>query len=163
MAGGTGQPGVTRYFAYGANMSGRVMRDRCPGARPLGAACLSGYELVFSLPSSRWGGFVADVRPAPGRCVWGVLWELGDEDLRRLDGFEGVAAGRYRREAVTVTWQGKPVSALCYRVSSPVGEGKPSPRYRHTLLEGAREHGLPHSYVAMLEALPTDDHGGGEW
>ena len=27
--------------------------------------------------------------------------------------------------------------------------------YREQLLAGAREHGLPADYVAMLEALPT--------
>ncbi len=149
------------YFAYGANMSGKIMRERCPAARPLGPACLHGYELVFSLPSKRWGGFVADVRPAAGRCVWGVLWELGPEDLARLDVIEGVSAGRYRRERVAVTWHGRRVTAECYRVDSPLGLGSPSPVYRQVLVEGAREHDLPESYVRHLEGAATEQQSDG--
>ena len=36
-------------------------------------------------------------------CVHGALWLLSDDDLERLDRFEGVAAGAYERRVVFVT------------------------------------------------------------
>jgi len=48
------------HFAYGSNMSGALMRRRCPGARLEGRACLPGYRFVIMR-----SGY-ASVVPAPG-------------------------------------------------------------------------------------------------
>ena len=41
--------------------------------------------------------------PSPGDVVWGVLWELKDEDLESLDNQEGVHNGIYRRIKLAVS------------------------------------------------------------
>lgn len=142
------------YFAFGSNMSARQMGSRCPGAVALGPARLDGFRLAFDLPSRYWGGWVADVVPAEGVAVWGVLWRLSPEHWRMLDDYEDVEEGRYRRDTVEVTGPGgSRVRAQLYRVVRPQGEGRPSERYLRALLEGAREHGLPPDYIARLHAL----------
>lgn len=77
------------YFAYGSNLDDAQMRERCANARVVGRATLPNYALVFGGFSHRWGGAVASVVRAKGACVEGLLYELGNVDLRELDRFEG--------------------------------------------------------------------------
>jgi gamma-glutamylcyclotransferase len=77
------------YFAYGSNLDETQMRARCPGARLGLRAVLKNHTLVFGGHSSRWGGAVASVQRAHGAEVEGLLYRLNDQDLDRLDHFEG--------------------------------------------------------------------------
>lgn len=77
------------YFAYGSNLDDAQMRARCANAHVVGRGTLPNYALVFGGFSHRWGGAVASVARAKGACVEGLLYELGDVDLRALDRFEG--------------------------------------------------------------------------
>ncbi len=77
------------YFAYGSNLDDEQMRARCAGARVVGRAVLPNHALAFGGFSHRWGGAVASVVRAKGASVEGLLYELGDVDLRALDRFEG--------------------------------------------------------------------------
>jgi len=75
--------------AYGSNLDRQQMRRRCPGARAVGPAWLPGHQLAFAGYSASWGGGVGTVIPSPGEVVPGLLYEVGAEDLRTLDAFEG--------------------------------------------------------------------------
>ncbi len=77
------------YFAYGSNLDDDQMRARCAGARVVGRAVLPNHALAFGGFSHRWGGAVASVVRTKGARVEGLLYELGDVDLRALDRFEG--------------------------------------------------------------------------
>lgn len=77
------------YFAYGSNLDDDQMRARCAGARVVTRAVLPNYALAFGGFSHRWGGAVASVVRAKGARVEGLLYALGDVDLRALDRFEG--------------------------------------------------------------------------
>jgi gamma-glutamylcyclotransferase len=142
------------YFAYGANMAEAVMTAFCPGHRVLGAAELPGHRLAFTRRSIRTGSGVADVVPAAGCGVWGVLYELADGDLDALDRKEG-NGWAYERVPVGVRLAGQAaaVRALTYRVCEPEPvEVTPSPEYLDGLIEAARARGLPASYSAQLES-----------
>jgi gamma-glutamylcyclotransferase (GGCT)/AIG2-like uncharacterized protein YtfP len=76
-------------FSYGSNLDEAQMRRRCPTARLAGRARLRGHALTFGGYSLRWGGAVASVRRARGAVVEGLLYELDEEAVRRLDRFEG--------------------------------------------------------------------------
>ncbi len=144
------------YFAYGSNMASSQMAARCPGATLLGVARLPDYRLAFDAWSDRRGGLVADALPAPGRDLWGVLWDVNDAHAAALDRYEGVARGQYRRENVSVqTATGEPVEAFAYIICDPGEEGPTTEGYRDILLEGAREHRLPPACVKAIEAVPT--------
>lgn len=141
------------YFAFGSNLSSAQMRDRCPGSEPLGPALLGGRELGFSYRSQNFPpGGAADVVEREGAEVWGVLYRLTDSDLERLDRFEHVDAGGYRRIEVEVEGGPGGGRALCYEVAERLGyEIAPTPEYRRLMLEGAREHGLPATWLGYLE------------
>ena len=146
------------YFAYGSNLDETRLHRSCPGARPLGRARLPHHRLRFPLPSRRWGGAVADVRPERGHEVWGALWRIPAGELAALDRQEGVDATppRYRRVELGVEGPaGEPLSCLAYRVADPVAGADlaPSRPYLGTMLRGARAFSLPPAYVARLAAL----------
>ena len=145
------------YFAYGSNMDPVQMASRCPHATPLGPARLGGWRLTFTRDSPGWGGGVGHIELAPGDEVWGVLWDATETDIASLDEYEGVAAGGYVRDRVSVARvDGPMVEALVY-IAVPRGYKAPSRRYVDGLVRGAEAHGLPASYVDRLRALAPRD------
>lgn len=89
-------------FCYGSNNI-RQLRDRCqnPELKAL-PAILHDYVRIFAGSSRRWdNGAVASVYPKQGGKVYGSVVELSTDEVKRLDYFEGVAIGVYRREDCT--------------------------------------------------------------
>lgn len=120
----------TLYFAYGANLNRTSMRERCPAAIPCGAYRLEGFRLVFRT--------VADIEPAPGEAVHGVLWRITPECLRSLDVFEGYP-DVYDHRFLTLEDGG---DALYYKMNT-TGYAPPPQRYYQTLREGYDDFALP--------------------
>ncbi len=89
------------YFAYGSNLDEKQMEERCPDSKLLGMAVLKNYRLDFTIysPSRKYG--CADVVRDEGKEVWGLLYDLSEEDLQKLDKFEG-DPNFYRRIQVDV-------------------------------------------------------------
>jgi hypothetical protein len=134
------------YFAYGSNMDPKQMATRCPDARAIGQVSLADWEVRIGTRG------VATVVDVPGSQTWGVLWALSPSDERSLDHHEGVAAGRYRREILTVHGVETAHAALIY-IEEFVDDGAPLPGYLERILEGARAFGLPEEYCVRLARL----------
>ena len=123
----------------------------CPEHRVLGAAELPDHRLAFLRRSIRWGAGAADIVSAPGRSVWGVVYEL-PLGVGELDGKEG-AGFAYRRRELEVLLDGRALGALAYEViHKEPAEVTPTSDYLDLLVTGAVEHGLPGHYVAELRA-----------
>ena len=137
------------YFAYGSNMDPDGMRTRAPDAVPLGAARLPGWRLTFTADDPDDGYGVPHIEPDPADEVWGVLWEIGDDDLRSLDAYEGNA---YTHDVVAVSHDGRDVEAVVY-LATPTGYRAPSPGFMEVLVRGAEAHGLPPGYIERLRRV----------
>lgn len=61
------------------------------------------YKIDFMGFSQVWSGSVGTIVKSPSSHVWGVIWEIPNEDLTNLDGQEGVDAGYYKALNVNVT------------------------------------------------------------
>jgi gamma-glutamylcyclotransferase (GGCT)/AIG2-like uncharacterized protein YtfP len=145
---------VSKYFAYGSNMSEAVMRGVCPGHRFLGRARLPGHRLAFTRRSVRTGTGVVDVVGDPGRVVWGTLYEVTDSDLESLDRKEGAGWAYARVDVCVYADDGSPQDAVAYVVIAKSHEEiAPSTAYAQGLLEAGRERGLPEEYVAALSLI----------
>jgi gamma-glutamylcyclotransferase (GGCT)/AIG2-like uncharacterized protein YtfP len=144
-------PATSWYFAYASNMSRAQMRARAGQLLEERPGQLENYELVFN-KKSRGGSATANIRPAPGKTVRGVLYRISEAAYRNLDRFEG-APEHYRRIEVIVTdGSGKKITAQAY-IAAKVENGlRPAPHYLQTILEGAEEHGLPAEYIAAIKA-----------
>ncbi|HSB69331.1 MAG TPA: gamma-glutamylcyclotransferase family protein [Candidatus Methylomirabilis sp.] len=145
------------YFAYGSNMHPGQMATRCPGCYFVAAARLRDHRLAFTRPWAAWDGDgVADILHAAGSVVEGVVWEIAEEHRRALDRYEEYPTAYDRKDVVVETFDGRTLAAFAY-FARPLGSFRPGRRYLHSLIEGARAHGLSPEYVASLEAIPTED------
>ncbi|MFL5909067.1 MAG: gamma-glutamylcyclotransferase family protein [Gaiellaceae bacterium] len=156
------------YFAYGSNMASGVLAARGIQFRSIAAARLDDYRLTFRRRSIRTGTGVADIAPEKGSVVWGVVYELTGSDEAELDQKEGVPWAYSRRDVVVSLAGDAERDVFTYVVTTPEAtEVPPSPDYVKSMLEGAREHGLPDDYVSTLEDLTkrfaaTGDLSGGD-
>jgi len=139
------------YFAYASNMNHAQMKSRAGQVFDVQVATLANYELVFNR-KVRGGVATANIRPASGKRVLGILFKIPDAAFRNLDRFEGVPQ-HYRRIEVRVSGSnGQPVNAQVY-IATKVEKGlRPAPHYLQTILDGAVEHGLPADYVEEIKA-----------
>jgi len=144
------------YFAFGSNMAREVFLGRRTMRSASGEpAVLDDHRLAFTEPGLIPGvePAFANIEPAPGAQVHGVLWELCDDEFARL-----LTTESPNYEPVDVTVLGGRVGrvvARALRSRRRQVECAPSRRYLALLVAGAREHGLPAHYVAELEARPT--------
>ncbi|MDZ7842611.1 MAG: gamma-glutamylcyclotransferase family protein [Gammaproteobacteria bacterium] len=149
------------YFAFGANMHDSVFRGRRQMTpvewRP---GRLKDYRLRFNLEGQPKGRAApANIEPAPGSEVWGVLYRMTRRDLLWLDHTEVVPGWKYRHlwtEAEDC--QGHRLSpAVTYIANGADSDGRPSQRYITLLREGARQHELPEHWVRFLERVEPAD------
>ncbi len=143
------------YLAYGSNMCSVRLRQRAPSARCVGAALLPGWELRFHERSQDGSGKCNIARSEnPGAVVHGVVFELDPAEKRALTtprcGVSGIAA---RTCGSTSASDGRPPSPTSHRLPSWTIRCFPTAGYWNFVVAGAREHGLPESYLAELLAI----------
>jgi cation transport regulator ChaC len=140
------------YFAYGSNMSSEQIDVRCNPDKPkkVGIGTLSGYKFIIY-----WRGY-ANIFEVTGSEVIGVVWEVHNTSLDKLDSHEGVAEGLYTRETVTVQVAAKGVSdCFVYIDRNPDFNvpGKPQPGYINKLVQAAKAVGLSGEYINHLKSF----------
>ncbi len=142
------------YFAYGNNMSSESIGELCPLAAPIGPAVLHDHRLAFTRQSRKCDGGVADVIPAVGMCVWGVLYNITKQCQVALDLSEGNGT-RYIRQMIQVqTVDGTVQEAIAHKVIDPVfPELTPTEQYIYMVHEGAVAHKLPDDYIEFIRGL----------
>jgi hypothetical protein len=124
------------------------MRARCPDARPRFRARLADHRLDFTHFSTRWQGGTADIVPAPGQTVYGLVYEMGPLDFARLDPFE---SGYERVSLRVLDDAGAAHDVQSYAVRER-GRFPPHPRYVAQILAGAERLAFPAPYLAALRA-----------
>jgi gamma-glutamylcyclotransferase (GGCT)/AIG2-like uncharacterized protein YtfP len=140
------------YFAYASNMNRRQMAQRAGAVAEEKVARLDNYELNFD-KIARGGTGTANIVPAEGKTVWGVLYRLTEQQLKALDRFEGVPEHYRRSEVTVVDAEGKKVGAQVY-LARKVRKGlKPDRIYLQKIVEGAEAHGLPADYIERLKSI----------
>lgn len=154
------------YFAYGSVLSLNHAREWCLShgldvapflaGRP---ARLDGYRLVFDVPSRYWAGLVANIEPADGQHVEGVVFTLDDAFREAVHRKEGVATGLYREASADVSFPDGHLRAEIFSAvdSRRVAPGAASARYLDALIEGARDRGLSEAWVKTLRTYSRDD------
>jgi gamma-glutamylcyclotransferase (GGCT)/AIG2-like uncharacterized protein YtfP len=138
------------YFAYGSNIDADLMADRAPSAIPLGVGWLNGHRLVFNVYSRRWEGGAANMEPDPAARVWGLVWELPDEELGNLDSFAGHPVF-YRREQVPVDLGDETRTCFTYRVANKAGYVRPTDAYLERVKAAMRAHEFPEESFQALD------------
>ena len=156
------------YFGYGSNMNWDEMKRVCRSPQFFCKAILSNYRLDFTWWSEERGTGVADAVKNSDSEIWGVGYEIDDNDISRLDEKEGFKPGRklnkntYTRKECTVIKEGQQnnsIKVFAYFVQNPKGSFQyPSVAYKNLLVTGANLRGLPKEYIEKtLEQIKTID------
>lgn len=117
------------YFAYGSNLNLAQLKRHATRAKPIGAARLDGYALVFRK--------FLDIAPEKSGVVWGAVYEITPACERALDAYEDFPR-LYRKITVRVDVAGELREAMVY-VSNEKGLAPPSVAYFNLVARGYRE------------------------
>ena len=129
------------YFAYGSNLNKKQMRRRCPNSKLVGQATLKNYRLAFGGNSQKWAGPVATIIHSPGHIVKGILYRISQQDLKRLDAFEGHPSHYLRKSIVVKGSNGKKRKSFVYILPIEF-EARPSQRYFRIIWNAYGSHRL---------------------
>lgn len=143
-----------KYFAYGSNMSVSRMIKR--GVTPLSRShgILNNYILKFNKKSSKGDWSFANIEESEGDTVEGIIFDISESYLEKLDKFEG-APLHYRREKINVISDGKKIECITYIAQADyIVEGlNPTDDYMTFLIEGSLL--LSPDYQKMLKSIIT--------
>lgn len=156
--------GTFLYFAYGSNLLAKRIHIQNPTAIFLDTAKLDNHRIDFIRVSNRWNGASATIVPAEGEYVWGALWEISNENSDSLDDQEGVNTNFYFVKNVTVTRRNgeftlcrtyeQCMRPILIKAGETIPEDRlPSKTYMETIVNGAKQIGLPNDYITMLENI----------
>ncbi len=137
---------MSYYFAYGSNLNKGQMKKRCPASRPIGKAYLPDYKFVYDGNSKKWKGPVANIVPCENETVWGAVYEVTEECIKKLDSCEGYPNSYDRKQVNVVDENGKEYQCLVY-LREALQEGTPTKEYKQIVIQGAKDFGLPADYI----------------
>lgn len=127
------------YFAYGSNLSKKQMKEDYPDSKPMFAATLPNYKLVFVGWVRRWRGGVASIKSYRGEKVPGAVYQVSEGDLRRLDKSEGYPDSYHRLNVTVFDEDGEPVETVAYIKFGQLEETQPSREYLAIIQQGYRD------------------------
>jgi cation transport regulator ChaC len=145
------------YFAYGSNMLTARLRERCPGATPVGLAYAHGFSMEFWKEGRDGSGKATLVaRTDTGACVHGVLYRIDIKERADLD----LAEARYDRHsgfAVAAAHDGCIVHATTYIAPPQACNAglRPFDWYVALIRAGAAEHGLDQRISTFFATIPV--------
>ena len=146
--------GRVKYFAFGANLSTGVMRER--RIEPFAAEyfTLEEHALDFDHPSPWQGCGYASAAPVTGAVVHGVLYTLSERDAARMDFYEMLpVVGRYRRSWVEQDGE----RLYFYQTNRPTEGLRPTAEYLAYIVDGLETH--PEVDTQSLELIAATDTG----
>ncbi len=130
------------YFAYGADINKKQMLPRCPRCRPRCSAVLPNYQLVFTGWSRQWRGGMATIRRASGGKVPGAVYEVSEQDMKIIDGYEGYPGTASRLNVTVYNEDDEAIQAFTYIKTGNLEETAPSREYLAVIQQGYREWGI---------------------
>lgn len=135
-----------------------LVKKSLPDARLVGKATLKDHKVAFSSftedvsPEMMYGG--CHLEAAPGQTLYGVLYEISDDELAKLDKLTRVEQGRYIKKFPTVVDEnGTSHKTVAHSIKNPKGKSRPTKDYMDHMIKGAKEHGFPKPYIDLLEKL----------
>lgn len=86
--------------------------------------------------------------------MWGVIYRITRRDLVRLNASEGIPGRRYKPVGLPAEdAAGNRLEAVAYIADGNDQDGNPSLRYLTLVRDGARAHGLPDHWIALLDRV----------
>jgi gamma-glutamylcyclotransferase (GGCT)/AIG2-like uncharacterized protein YtfP len=141
------------YFAYGSNLKRHMLEERIGEWKEEQRAILKDFTLSFAKGYSNHESGYANIKECSGSEVEGAVYLISEDQLGKLDYYEGVALGVYRRRLVNAVTEWNLIPATTYEMNKEVCSLRPSVDYLNLVLDGLREHGYDESTIKKVEAL----------
>ena len=124
---------------------------------------LEGYQFAFT-KKSNWDSKLSRASRINGKAnvsenndsmVWGVLLDLTESEVEKMDDSEGTESGHYFRKTVEVITDSGIVKAITYVAHDDklIPNTAPLEWYLNHVLDGAKYHNLPGDYIESIQAL----------
>lgn len=150
---------IRLYFAYGFNLNLQKVNQMLTKPRVTGIARLSNHKMGFYGHSVIWDGAVETVVPDNQSEVWGILYQLEAYEWEQLDNLKDVrldGTGEYFHYPVEVIDEQNMLrEASLYKKAQLREPKQPSTEYLDIIIQGAKEQGLPESYIATLQDVAS--------
>ena len=141
-----------RFFIYADSLNPTQLKRRAPEHKLLFSAYLPDHTIQFGRWSSQWRCGLATVVPSQGERVWGVVFELTDEDVKELDKFEGdLPEGAFRHLEVTVMTEDEQKELVTTHVAQTIGKFKAKDHYLDWIFAGINHWKLPEECLDMWQ------------
>lgn len=145
------------YFAYGSNMDSQRMKQRGVSFLSRKKAFLKNWKLVFNkVASKNPNEGYANIIEKNGGAVEGIVYEIDEGELKKLDSYEGCPLHYFRKSIIIEIEQNKK-EAIAY-IANPhqTKDGlKPSKDYLKHLINGTDI--LSEDYKEKLKNTKTLD------
>jgi gamma-glutamylcyclotransferase len=157
------------YFAYGSNMDEDRLKDRMKKTsgfcsnfsvgtyKVIGLGTLEGYKLVFNKINNvfRGAGYANIIKE--DSTVEGIIFEIDDNGMKRLDCNEGVSSGHYYKKYININTKKGTLNCAVYIANDDKTKDglKPTKEYLSCLLKG-KEY-LSEEYYEKLTKIETID------
>ena len=143
-----------KFFLYADNLNPSQLKRRAPEHKPVGKAYLPDHTIHFCRWSSQWRCGLPSITPSPGEKVWGMIFEITDEDLKLLDEFEGeVPEGAFHHLSVTVITEDGEKQLVTTHFANPIGKFKPKEHYLDWVLKGLKHWKLPDEWIEKWKSF----------
>jgi gamma-glutamylcyclotransferase len=143
-----------RFFLYADNLNPTQLKRRAPEHKFLFKAYLQDHTVGLPRFSSQWRCGLASIIPSQGERVWGVVFEITDEDLKLLDAFGGeVPEGAYRHLEINVVTEEDQKELVTTHVAQNIGKFKAKEHYLDFVVKGLKHWELPDECLEMWELL----------
>lgn len=144
---------LIHYFAYGSNMAHKRLVERVGDCQLIGKTVLECHQLCFHKIGQDGSAkcdayFTGD----SDHRVYGVLFSIPSHQQEVLDRFEGVGRG-YERKTIELEYGRVRYNAFLYYATHIDVNLRPYHWYKHHVVKGAREAGLPADYQAYIKRV----------
>ena len=152
------------YFAYGSNMHAAQMKERCSSAKFVCRGKLPSHRLAFTLRSCSRRCGVADILRDETKEVWGVVYELLENELENLDKTKTSIPDDPTTKTITLAKiithgaraiRKRPLLVALYRGHPQPNAPLPDCEYKKLIVAGAKHWQLPADYIQELESIQT--------
>ncbi len=147
-----------KYFIYSETLNPKQLQERAPEHVFLYRAYLQDHTIAFPRWSSQWRGGIAGIVPSVGERVWGVVFEITQEDLKILDQYgEEVPPGSFRHSTINVCPEHEIDQAprkemVTTHIAKQAGKFKPMDHYIDFVVTGLRHWKLPQECLDWWDA-----------
>lgn len=144
----------TYYFAFGSNMNIERLKKREINFSKIFSGYIKGYKLVFDKKASgKLDQTYANIQKEENSIVEGILYQIDNVNIEKLDIYEGVPKHYLRKEIEVNTTHGL-INAWVYIAHKDMlTSGKPTKNYLSNLLN-AKDY-LSENYYKNLCRIET--------